>query len=405
MKPADIGLPAQPTNRLVDWTRRHPLPVDVAGAAIVLAVTLAINLSTEPSGSERSHDALSVVLLVAGSSILAVRRVVPVSTLAVALAALVPYWVLDYPDNAIGVSLLIALYSNAAHTRPRNRAILVSGLTMVVISVVVTAGVLAPEEDLSVGEMVGVIVQFAIAAVLGDNIRNRRAYVAEIEARVIESEQERRAAEARAVAEERTHIARELHDVVAHSMNVMVVHAEVGKRMLDRDTDRAREALESIEDTGRESLADMRRILGILRHRDDTPLAPQPRLSEFASLVRHCEDAGVPVDLVVEGDARTLPAGTELAAFRIVQEALTNTVKHAGPARATVTLSYGDADLEIAVSDDGRGAAADRNEKNGSGLGLVGMRERVELYGGSFDAGPRPGGGYRVHARLPLARA
>ncbi|MEQ8717421.1 MAG: sensor histidine kinase [Acidimicrobiales bacterium] len=405
MSVAAPGLPRQETNRLVSWARTHPLLVDGVLSIALMAVTLASDLAVDPAGSERDSELLGVALIIVANAVVVLRRRYPQLTLLVALVTTVPYWILDYPGDAAGLSLLVALYSNAAYTPRRERAMLWAAASMAVVILVVSFGVLSPEEELSVTEMFGVIVQFAIAAVLGDNIRNRRAYVAEIEARVIEGDHERRAAEARAVAEERTRIARELHDVVAHSMNVMVLHAQVGNRMLERDTDRAREALGSIEDTGRESLADMRRILGILRNGDEAPLAPQPKLDEFAALVRHCEDAGIPVELVVEGDVRVLPAGTELAAFRIVQEALTNTVKHAGQARATVTISYGDTDLDIAVSDDGRGAAADHSDKNGSGLGLVGMRERVELYGGSFDAGPQPGGGYRVHARLPLERA
>ena len=211
-------------------------------------------------------------------------------------------------------------------------------------------------------------------------------------------------AEARqAVAEERTRIARELHDVVAHSMSVVVVQASAAQRVMASDPDRAREALASIEVTGRDSLGEMRRILGALRGDDDAPLAPQPGLEQFAQLVRHCEEAGLPVEVELAGSPRELPAGIELATYRIVQEALTNAVKHAGPAHAVVRLDYGDDRLDIEVTDDGRGAAADTITSGGQGL--VGMRERVELFGGTFAAGPRTGGGYRVKARLPVETA
>jgi signal transduction histidine kinase len=206
------------------------------------------------------------------------------------------------------------------------------------------------------------------------------------------------------VADERARIARELHDVVAHNVSVMVVQAGAARRTIERDPDRAREALTSVEATGRQALDEMRRLLGVLRTEDEaTELrAPQPSVSHLDELVAHVREAGLPVDLVVEGEPRPLMSGVDMSAFRIVQEALTNSLKHAGPAHARVRLRYGEHDLCLEVVDDGRGLAADAPASNGGGHGLVGMRERVALFGGELQAGPRTGGGYVVSARIPL---
>ncbi|MGZ8740952.1 MAG: sensor histidine kinase, partial [Gaiellaceae bacterium] len=210
-----------------------------------------------------------------------------------------------------------------------------------------------------------------------------------------------RADEARAaVAEERARIARELHDVVGHSVSVMTVQASGVRRLLRPDQQRERDALLIVERTGREALAEMRRMVGVLRRPEEGPvLAPQPSLEHLDRLVEQAREAGLPVELRVEGDAFQLPAGVDLTAYRLVQEGLTNALKHAGATRAEVVVNYSDCALEVVVSDDGRGVGSD----DGGGHGLVGMRERVSVYGGELDAGPRPEGGYRLRARLPLA--
>ncbi|MEM7288684.1 MAG: sensor histidine kinase, partial [Actinomycetota bacterium] len=196
-------------------------------------------------------------------------------------------------------------------------------------------------------------------------------------------------------------IARELHDIVAHSMSVMVVQAGAARRVLETDPQQAEQALAAIEETGRGSLTEMRRVLGILRTADDVSrLSPQPTLDDFRLLVDGCREAGVRVDMEISGQQRPLAAGLELAVFRIVQEALTNVVKHSAADEAQVRLTYGATNLEVAVYDAGRGAAAN-SATPGGGNGLVGMRERVELFDGKLVTGPRPGGGYQVVATLP----
>ena len=205
-----------------------------------------------------------------------------------------------------------------------------------------------------------------------------------------------------AVASERSRIARELHDIVAHNVSVMVVQAEAADEMLAHASpDRAREPVQRIQATGRAALTDMRRLLGILRDSDLPPeLGPQPGIANLDVLLVKVREAGLPVDLEVVGEPSPLPPGIDLSAYRIVQEALTNTLKYAGTARACVRVEFVPGALELEVADDGRGT--DAAAPGGSGHGLVGMRERVELFGGVLEAGPRADGGYRVRARLPL---
>ena len=204
-----------------------------------------------------------------------------------------------------------------------------------------------------------------------------------------------------AVAEERARIAREMHDVVAHNVSVMVVQASAARRMIDRDPDRAREALASVEQTGREALSEMRRMLDVLRAEGEgAALAPQPSIDELDSLIELAREAGLKVDLEVEGERRQVSSSVDLSTFRIVQEALTNTLKHAGAAHAHVRLRYSDDEMEVDVTDDGRGVRP--AAQNGKGQGLVGIRERVAMLGGRLEAGYRANGGFEVRATLPL---
>jgi signal transduction histidine kinase len=239
-----------------------------------------------------------------------------------------------------------------------------------------------------------------IAWLLGAYLRTRRLYVAGLRERADSAEREREERAAAAVSSERSRIARELHDIVAHSVSVMVVQAEAADEMLDRGRpDRARSSVWTIQETGRAALTDMRRMLGILRGADSMPaLTPQPGIANLELLLVQVRESGLPVELDVTGAPRPLPPGVDLSAYRIVQEALTNSLKYAGRAQARVTVRYAPGALELEVSDDGAGAA---NGANG-GHGLVGMRERVMLFGGELAAGPAEGGGYTVRARLPL---
>ena len=224
----------------------------------------------------------------------------------------------------------------------------------------------------------------------------------EAKKRAAQAEREREERARTAVTEERARIARELHDVVGHSVSVMTVQASAVRRLLRPEQEREREALLIVERTGREALAEMRRMVGVLRRPEEGPvLAPQPSLEHVGRLVEQAREAGLSVELRVEGDPQPLPAGVDLTAYRLVQEGLTNALKHARAERAQVVVCYGDGNLEVTVSDDGRGAGSG----DGGGHGLVGMRERVAVFGGELEAGPRAEGGYRLRAKLPVVPA
>lgn len=224
------------------------------------------------------------------------------------------------------------------------------------------------------------------------------------EARRLERRGEQLAAQyaaesARALAGERARIAREIHDIVAHNVSVIVLQARGGRRSLRRSTGEARQAFDSIESAGQQALVELRRLLGIAGAQGQAPdLAPQPGLGDLDTLVRAVRDAGLPVDLLIEGHRVDLPAGVDLAAYRVIQEGLTNSIKHAGGARAFVVVRYNQTGVELELGDDGRGT----NGSCGAGRGLVGMRERVSLCGGTMQSGDRPGGGYLITARLPV---
>jgi signal transduction histidine kinase len=278
-----------------------------------------------------------------------------------------------------------ALYGLTVWTPPRTFA---AGVIFVGISNVASAA--------AAGKFAGAVpfVIIVIAAML-----LVRRVVGERERRAQLAERERDVAAREAVVEERARIARELHDAIAHHVSVMVVQAGAERRTLDTNAP-TREVLETIERTGRGALTEMRRLLGMLRDEGHDPLTPQPGLADVPALVGQLRDAGLPVRLQVDGDRRELPVGIELSAYRIVQEALTNALKHAGDARATVFVRYGGDSVELEITDDGAGGGRARESEGGHGL--VGMRERVALCGGRFQAGRNPAGGFTVRALLPI---
>jgi len=257
-----------------------------------------------------------------------------------------------------------------------------------------------------VGTLVGNLGVVAAAWLLGHFAHNYRTYAARLEERTAELEQAREELARRAVAEERLRLARELHDVVAHAISVIAVQSGVGAHVADTNPQEAAKALAAIEATSRAALEELRRLLGVLRQEDEPQgaLAPVPGLADLDSLLAEVGKAGLAVKLQINGTRPPLPAGVDLSAYRIVQEALTNVVKHAGPARAQVVVGYRDQEVTVEVIDDGRGAVTSVSDGRARvGHGLIGMRERVQVFGGDLQTGPRPGGGFRVAARLPLA--
>jgi signal transduction histidine kinase len=400
----------------VQWLKAHPFGADAIFAGVIGAVSLAVWVAATTTtlqtsiGPYHSINVLGVVLILAQVAPLAWRRQAPQLSLLVIIVATVTFYAANFLPVTGGIPALIATYSVAAHVERRRS---VRALGLVVVAVLACLGLAALHHPWSPAQLVTNGVFVATAWILGDNLRTRRAYTATLEERAARLEGEQRDSARRAVNMERARIARELHDVVAHSVSVMVVQAGAARRVLHRDADRATEALSSIESTGRQALDELRRLLSMLREYGDgmPALAPQPTVEDLTALAVQFEEAGLHVELTVEGDARPLPSGADLSIFRIVQEALTNTLKHAGPARAVVRVSYRPHDVLVTVSDDGRGLAEQLSRGDGSdvvalqGHGLVGMRERVALFGGELRAAPRPGGGFEVKARLPLLPA
>ena len=238
-----------------------------------------------------------------------------------------------------------------------------------------------------------------VVGVFADRLREAQITAVESERRVAELQLERQEQGAAAIAE-RERLAREVHDVIAHSVSVMTVQTSAARRTLERDPGRAAAALEAVERTGRDALAEMRRVLSVLRPASSDDLAPQRGIDDLGTLADQMRGAGLQVDLSTEGERPRVPAAVDLSVYRIAQEALTNTLKHAGARQAAVVVRYGDGCVELECTDDGAGPATGRN--GSSGHGLTGMRERAVMLGGAVEAGPRAEGGFRVHVRLPL---
>ena len=372
--------------------RRDALAEDGVLAAVlaVLAFVPALSKLGAQLGDlpGRPADALSVVLALAQTLPLAARRRFPAAVLAVIGAAFAVDQARGYPTTFASLGLYLALYSAGAHQERLRRIAAAAASAGYAVLALVLHHLGSP---LEFGDYFAFYLATAAAWLAGGVMRRLREQQAE----------RRRLAAGAATAAERARIARELHDVVAHNVSVMVVQADGASYALDSEPEKARQALAAIAGTGRQALAEMRRLLGVLRSDDgETGLAPLPGIGQLAELLQQTRATGLAVDFTVEGVPGPLPGGVALAAYRIVQESLTNTRKHGGPsASARVTLRYCEDALVLSIADDGRGAAA---AADGAGHGMTGMRERVALYGGTLRAGPRPGGGYQVTARLPL---
>ncbi len=370
--------------------------IDVAVAVVLCAAAVAIAASTT-TGS-RGLDVIGVALLLLQTLPLAVRRRFPIAVIWLTGLSVTAYVVLGYPGSIGGFGNVIAFYTVAVRLgrKASGVSIAIASVCIVVGASVSFATALIPPQILAWN-----LIAYLGTWIVADTIRGRRIRAEEELVLAAAEAREREDRALLAVADERARIARELHDVVAHHVTVMVVQAGAARRSMDSSPADAREALAAVESVGRTTLEEMRRILGVLRAGpDDETLQPQPGVDRLPALIAQTRDAGLPVDLAVEGTPRALPPGIDLTAYRIVQEALTNTLKHAGRASATVRLRYEPDRFAIEVADDGRGAAALPGDAGGHGL--VGMRERVGLFGGRLEAGPRASGGYAVRAVLPL---
>ena len=399
---------------LYAWLRRNPRLVDGA---------LALLLIYPRRGHTQARGAGSLLVtlpFVLGMVVPVVfRRQYPVGAFAAVIADGALQVLLLRRPTGSDLAVLVMLYTLAA-CRPRRVSL--RGLAICLVggaAAVLRWHPARPADGLyTIGAEAAVFGgPVLLAWLLGDSARWRRSYYQALEERAARLERERDAQAQVAAAAERARIAREIHDVVAHNVSVMVVQADGAAFALDGSPQRAREALAAISATGRRALAEMRSLLGVLRDSAGPGaelagpgsgpwrLAPQPGIEELGDLLEQARAAGLPVSLTVSGVPRPVPQGEALAVYRVVQESLTNVRKHAGPGvTAAVSLGYADEGLVIRVTDDGRGAAAqDRPRLGGAGHGLAGMRERIELYGGTVRSGPRAGGGYEVVARLPLA--
>lgn len=387
------------------WRRWASSPARDAVSALAVTVVLVYGSYGEghprsPSDKIQFHHhpvphptAGALALVAAACLVLAWRRRWPVTVLAVSTAAVTGYTLLGYINGASLLAPVIALYTVATQASIRRAA---ACAVVTAAALLTVTGAKNPFGHATGGGFD--LIPFLAAAALfaGIAVANRRAYVASIRQR---AQQEAR----RRIDEERLRIARELHDVVAHTMATINVQAGAAAHVLATRPDAAAEALQAIKTASKDGLRELRAILNVLRQADDAdPTQPAPGTAQLGTLIDGARRAGLETTLTVTGDPRPLPAPVDLAAYRIVQESLTNTIRHAGPAAATVALTYRSGELIVEVTDSGRGKPA-VTPGDGTGHGLAGMRERAAAVGGSLEAGPAPRGGFRVVARLPLA--
>ncbi len=374
-------------------TRRALVLLREYGYEAVALAVIVVSQAQAWSHADHPRPRIAVLALMTAGPLL-LRRHAPFVAPLVAAAGGIAFTLVDpagaYDTSTMFFVLLLAAWAAGSLPAPRQAGTALAAVLVTGWLVMMRAPGLPWSEVLWVTLPLGGVFALSAAATR----HSERAHRAE--ERALRSEEEAQ----RAVDDERSRITRELHDVLAHSVSVMTVQASAVRRLLTPEQEREREALLTVEETGRQALAEMRRLLGIMRTETERPaLAPQPGIGTLPELVEQVRQSGLPVELTVEGTPVKLPAGVDLSAYRIVQEALTNTLRHAGPAHAWVAVRYAGEDVEIEVANDG----STENAGDGSGHGLVGMRERVALCGGELHSGPRPGGGFKISARLPVA--
>jgi signal transduction histidine kinase len=385
---ADGARPGYDRDVTRGWSRD-----DLVDWALAIAVTVGAEL--QRAGCDCNNDPrwLDALVTVLATLPIGMRRRRPFPVLLIVGAASIAHIALGFNNPfLITFAALVALYSVANHAQWR-LSVFAAVATVVVLPISFVLD-WHRQGQVNLSDLPYNYALFGAAWILGDNLRRQREQ-AQLAMRLTAAEEER---SKRAVADERVRIARELHDVVAHTLSVIVLQAGAGRRIAPEQPTRAAGVLGGIEALGREALGDMRRLVSILRTGPEREHEPQPSLDRLPELADRVRSAGVDVDVRTEGEARPIPPGVDLSAYRIVQEALTNTLRHSGAGRAEVVVRYSGAGVEVEVTDDGRGPSA-----NGShgGHGLVGMRERVGMFGGELEVGAREGGGFRVRALLP----
>jgi signal transduction histidine kinase len=388
-----VGAAAYRTTMTAD--RLRPRRADVVLAAVLAAVMVgATAIAAQHQPERRPFGFLAVTLIVLSAAALAWRSTRPVGALVGTIVPIWIYWAANFPGGPVFLAQLVALVTVIWTGR---RAIAWTALAAGFVGFGFLAPAIAGEQRPTLAGALALAAWLLLLGTVSEVVRARRERAAE--AARTRAEEERRRASERRIA-----IARELHDVLAHHISLINVQAGVALHLLDERPEQARTALAAIKEASRESLGELRSVLELLRHGDEAaPRAPAPGLEALDGLAERTSAAGVPVTVDVDGEPRPVPAAVGLAAYRIVQEALTNVTRNARGAAATVRISYAPTELAVQISDDGRGVGAAPGI--GTGSGLVGMAERAAALGGEVDAGPRPGGGFTVRARLPLPEA
>jgi signal transduction histidine kinase len=388
---------------------------------LVVAVMQVQGMLAKPAevGSRPLTDLghLGYVLLVVSGLVLVVRRRWPVPVFITAALASLVYYTVDFSDGPGWIGLFVALYTLTAYGDGRRSPVIAGvGITVLATGWLIAAADIEPRA--AIGWVFFRIAASVMAAALGESVRSRRAVAAEALVRARQAERTREEEARSRVDAERLRIAREVHDTVAHAIAIINVQAGVTAYLLDKRPERAREALVTIEQTSAQALHEMRAVLGVLRDPDNGRL-PHPGLAQANALTAMAREAGLDIKLAVTSSAAPLPSAVDHTAYRILQESITNVIRHVGPTEVTVALDYGTDVLEVRVTDEGGQDASGDDDASGPqppdgtvhgssaepGRGIVGMRERCELLGGELTAGPRPCGGFEVKARLPLAPA
>lgn len=387
---------------IVKWFNLHPKGTDLlvtAAFAGLAFLNLYVNWGAQPDIPPVFAILLTLLIMLP----LLYRRNYPLAVLMFMTAGILVFRWFNIPESSFTVyALLLAFFSAGAYGQKKYRnwarlvcALLVNGwLAYSIFSGQSPAGLPAQTILYQLSVVLLNVFLFAAAWWIGEIFRILRE-------REIQLEKERDENTRRAVFDERVRIARELHDVVAHHVSVMGIQAGAARRVLKQQPEKAHEMLSQIESSSRQAVGELQRLLGFLRQQNQADeIAPQPGLKQIEALLTQIRDAGLPVEMQISGKAAELPAGLDLSVYRIIQEALTNTLKHAGPASAVVRIEYRTSEIQIEIEDDGQAAETRQNENHGRGL--MGMRERVGLHGGKFEAGRRPGNGFMVKATLPL---
>ena len=373
-----------------------PRAVDAVVAVALVAGAVAV------AAAGKHHGPLTLLAAAAGCATLAWRRRAPAAATAVAVVSVTVAGVSSHGAHfavVLEIAAVLDYYMLGRLSIQRGRP----EVDAVLLVAAVAALVIIPGKPRVIDVASTWTSAVGVPFVAGRAVGSRVALTRELRANAQRLEREQQERARHAAAEERNRIARELHDVVAHSVSVMVIQTQAARRVAAGDREAARAALISVQSCGRDALMEMRRMIGVLRHGDEELAgATAPALSQLGALVARARAAGLPVELRVDGEARDLSPGLDLVAFRVVQEALTNAIKHAGPARALVRVTFTTGALELEISDTGRGPALPDGDTNATGQGLVGMRERLVLYGGELQTGRARGGGFKVRARIPL---